>query len=123
MSCFVSRPELLFDLELDRQTVAVPASLAGHVLAAHGLEAGIQVLEDAGPDVVQAGATVRGRRTLVEDPGLTVLTEPANLSDHVPVAPAGQYALLEADEVEVGVDGAERHGPQPTGRGNGHAAC
>ena len=53
--------ELLLDRQLDRQAVAVPAGLAGHVVAAHGAEAREDVLEDAGLDVVGAGHAVRGR--------------------------------------------------------------
>ena len=61
--------ELLLDGDLDGQAVAVPAGLAGDVVALHGLEAGEEVLEDAGLDVVHAGHAVGGRRALVEDPG------------------------------------------------------
>ena len=60
--------QLLLDRQLDRQAVAVPAGLAGHVVALHGLEAREDVLEDAGLDVVGAGHAVGGRRALVEDP-------------------------------------------------------
>ncbi len=45
----VLEPQLLLDLDLDREPVAVPAALAGDVVAAHGLEAGIEVLERRGP--------------------------------------------------------------------------
>ena len=47
--------ELLLDLELDRQAVAVPAALARHEVAAHRLEAREHVLEDAAEDVVEPG--------------------------------------------------------------------
>ena len=60
--------ELLLDGELDGQAVAVPAGLAGHVVAVHRPEAREDVLEDAGLDVVGAGHAVGGRRALVEDP-------------------------------------------------------
>ena len=60
--------ELLLDRELDRQAVAVPAGLAGDVVALHGPEAREDVLEDAGLDVVGAGHAVGGRRALVEHP-------------------------------------------------------
>ena len=61
-------PQLLLDLELDRQPVAVPARLARHQMPGHGPVAGIDVLEDAREDVVGAGPAVGGRRTLVEAP-------------------------------------------------------
>ncbi|CAM5252016.1 hypothetical protein SXANM310S_03927 [Streptomyces xanthochromogenes] len=60
--------QLLLDRELDRQTMAVPAGLAGHVVALHRAEAGEDVLEDAGLDVVGAGDPRGGGRALVEDP-------------------------------------------------------
>ncbi len=50
----VLEPELLLDLDLDGEPMAVPSALAGDVVAAHRLEAGIEVLEHAGPDVMQA---------------------------------------------------------------------
>ena len=65
----VLEPQLLLDLQLDRQAVAVPAALAVDPVAAHGLEAGEQVLEDPGLHVVHAragrwpSAAPRRRRT------------------------------------------------------------
>ncbi len=61
-------PELLLDLELDREAVAVPAGLAGYVVAAHRAVARVDVLERAREDVVGAGLAVRGRRPVVEAP-------------------------------------------------------
>ena len=52
----VGEAQLLLDLDLHRQAVAVPAALAGDVVAPHGLEAGEEVLEHPGPHVVQARA-------------------------------------------------------------------
>ncbi len=60
--------ELLLDLDLDREAVAVPAALAGHVPPPHGVEPGVDVLEEPGPHVVDAGPAVGGGRALVEDP-------------------------------------------------------
>ena len=98
--------ELLLDLELDRQAVAVPAALAGHVAAPHGLEAGVEVLEHPGPHVVEAGPAVGGRRALVEDPRLAVLAERcATCPTTSSLAPAGEDARLERDEVERGSTG------------------
>ena len=99
----------LLHLELDRQAVAVPAALAGHGLAPHGLEAGVEVLEHPGPHVVQAGAPVGRRGALVEDPGLGVLAQAPGLGHHVMGAPAGQHRFFERDQVEVGIGGTEGH--------------
>src|SRR5204863_7232056 len=102
--------ELLLHLELDRQPVAVPAGLAGDAIAAHRLVAGIDVLEDAGEDVVGAGAAVGSRRPLVEAPGLgpRALLQRA-VEDPVP-PPALQDPLLERGERLLRIDGTKtRH--------------
>ena len=87
----VGEPELLLDLDLDREPVAVPAALAGDVVAPHRLEAGIEILEHSGPDVVQAGPAVRRGRPLVEDPRLGPLAETLGLLDDVASPPARQH--------------------------------
>ena len=124
-------PELLLDLELDGQAVAVPAALAGHLAAAHGLEAGVEVLEHPGPDVVQAGPAVGGGRALVEDPGLAV---PAR-SDRAAATMSSSRQrsstrCSRATQVEIRGDGAERHGgeayavmPTPPYRGRLTPRC
>ena len=48
--------DLLLDLELDRQAVAVPAALPRHEVAGHRLEPRVDVLERARLDVVHARA-------------------------------------------------------------------
>ena len=60
--------DLLLDLDLDRQAVAVPAALAADLVPGHRLVARVDVLERARLDVVDPGASVRGGRALVEDP-------------------------------------------------------
>ena len=123
-------PELLLDLELDGQAVAVPAALAGHLAAAHGLEAGVDVLEHPGPDVVQAGPAVGGGRALVEDPGLVPGAQRPGGGDDVVVTPAVEHPLFEGGQVEIRGDGAERHGgeayavmPTPPYRGRLTPRC
>ena len=73
MSLLPVKPELLLDGELDRQAVAVPAGLAGDVVALHRPVAREDVLEDPRLDVVRAGHAVGRRRALVEDPERAVL--------------------------------------------------
>ena len=91
-------PQLPLDLQLDRQAVAVPAGLAGHPVAAHGLVAGVDVLEDARQDVVRAGLAVGGRRPLVEAPHRSVLALRQGAVEHVALAPALEDSLLELGE-------------------------
>ena len=58
----VLQPQRFFDLDLHRQAVGVPAGLALHAVAAHGLVAAEAVLDGARQHVVHAGAAVgRGR--------------------------------------------------------------
>src|SRR6185369_13673317 len=106
----VGEPELLLDLDLDRKAMAVPAALARDVVAAHRLKPRVEVLEDASPHVMEPGAAVRGRRALVEDPRLGALAQPLGLFDDLARPPPRQHSFLERDEVEVGIDRAERHG-------------
>jgi hypothetical protein len=105
-----AEPQLLLDLQLDGQPVGVPPALAGDVAAPHGLEAGEQILEHPGPHVVEAGPAVGRGRPLVEDPGLATLAQAGRLLDDLAVVPAPEDALLQLREVEIRVDGAERHG-------------
>ena len=105
-------PELLLDLELDRQPVAVPARLPRHAVAGHRAVAGVDVLEDPREDVVRAGSPVRGRRPLVEAPErralLLALRDLA--SEHVALGPAREDLLFEAREGLLRIDRLEsRH--------------
>ena len=94
--------ELLLDLDLDRQAVAVPAALAGDVLAAHRVEAGIEVLEEPGPHVVDAGPAVGGGRALVEDPLGRALAAAQALAEHVVVAPPASTRASSATRSNCG---------------------
>src|SRR5581483_9437232 len=105
------QPELPLDLDLDRQAVAVPAALAGDVAAPHRVEAGKEVLERPGPDVVEARPAVGRRRPLVEDPLRGACPAPEALGEDVPLPPALENALLEGDEVHRRLDGGEGHPP------------
>ncbi len=125
-----AQAQLFLDLELDGQAVGVPAPLARHVAAPHGLEAGEQVLERPGPHVVEAGAPVGRRGPLVEDPRLAALAEPGGLLDHLALAPArerphfqaragrdrgrrGQMAWIKARAVEPRERTHNLHRPDP----------
>ncbi len=98
------RPDLLLDLELDRQTVAVPAGLARHVVAGHRLEAGVDVLEGPGLRVMDRRASVRRRRTLVERPERSVLALLELPMEDVGLAPEPEHALLELRETDLRID-------------------
>ena len=102
-------PELLFDLELDREPVAVPARLARHVVPPHRLIARVDVLERAREHVMRPGLAVRGRRALVEAPdrraGVSPLGELAG--EDVALAPALEHLELQLREGLLRVDRLE----------------
>ena len=95
----VEDPQLLLDLVLDRQAVGVPSGLAGAVVALHVLEAGEDVLEGAGKDVMDPGPSVRGRRPLVPAVQGPALAAALRLVEHVVLAPQGEHLLLELHAV------------------------
>lgn len=94
--------QLLLDRELDRQSVAVPAGLAADVVALHGPEAGEDVLEDPGLDVVGAGHAVGGGRALVEDPLGASLGLFEALGEDLAVAPEIEHGVLQRGQVDLG---------------------
>ena len=91
--------ELLFDGDLDGEAVAVPPALALDAVAAHGLKAGIDVLEDAREDVVDSGRPVGRRRALVEDPLLGFLAQAQGLREDVALMPAREDLELERGQL------------------------
>ena len=102
----VGEAELLLDLELHREPVAIPARLARHVVALHRLVAREHVLEHAAEDVMRPGPPVRRRRALVEDERLGALAAADRLVEDVALAPALEHLLLELGERLGGVDRA-----------------
>ncbi len=90
--------ELLLDLELDRQAVAVPAGLARDEVAAHRLVARKNVLENTRQDVVGPGPPVGRGRALVEDEAGRALAAAHRFVEHVALAPALEHGLLELRE-------------------------
>src|SRR4029453_15790201 len=104
------RPDLLLDLELDRQALAVPPSLGRNEVPRHRFEAGVDVLERPGLGVVDRGLPVRGRRALVEDPQRSVASPLELPVEHVFLAPEPEHRTLELREVRLLIDRLEhRH--------------
>jgi hypothetical protein len=91
--------------------VAVPPPLARNVAPPHGVEARIEILEGAGPDVMDAGLPVGGGRSLVEHPLRRALASTKALVEDVLLSPACEGTRLELDEVEKGRHRLERHVP------------
>src|SRR5690606_24425076 len=105
----VGEAEALLDGDLHRQTVGVPAALAGYAVALHGLEAGEQVLERAADDVVHARLSVGRRRALVEDPFALRRRAIDRTTEDVLLVPELDDLALQRGHVQVGLDFAE-HG-------------
>ena len=101
MSRLAGEAELLLDADLDVQALAVPAGLAVDPEALHRLEAGEQVLEDAGLDVVGARLAVRRRRTLEERPRLVPPGLRQRRGEDVVLAPEPKDLVLELGQVEL----------------------
>lgn len=76
--------------------------LAGHVVAAHGAEAGEDVLEDACLDVVGARHAVGGGRALVEHPLGAALGLLQGLGEDLLFAPEVEHGVLERGQVDLG---------------------
>ena len=63
---FVEDPQFFFNLVFDRQTMGIPSGFARHMEALHGFITGIDILETARQDVVDAGFAIGRRRPLIE---------------------------------------------------------
>jgi hypothetical protein len=101
--------ELFFDLDLDGEAVRVPAGLARHVVAAHRLVPGEEILHDAREHVAVVGQAVRRGRALVEDPRLAVARALERFLEDADLPPERENLTLFPGEVELGGDlGEER---------------
>ena len=105
----VEDPEFLLDLVLHRQAMGVPSPLAGGVVPAHGLVAGVDILERPRQDMVDARPAVRGGGALVETepwPALALLE--GFLEDRFAV-PEFEDLCLQCGPVVAAADFAECH--------------
>ena len=109
--------EFLLHLDLHRQAVGVPAGDPLGVAPPHGVEAGEDVLEDAGEDVPVVGTPVRGGRAVVPDPGLPAGAAGDALPEDVPLFPETAGLLLDGGDLSDGAGGPEEgHGAFGKGR-------
>ena len=93
----------------DRQTVCIPAGFSRYVEPPHGFVAGINILETAREDVVDAGFAVGGGRPIVESKkGFACAMLQAFLK-HRLVPPEFKNALLQGRAVIACIDFSETH--------------
>ena len=103
--------QLLLDLDLDRQAVRVPPTLALGLESAHGLVAGKEVLHRPGEDVMNAGTAVGRGGALVENKEGLPLPLPDASGEDVLFFPEAAHFLFHLREVGAGGDFLE-HGGQ-----------
>ena len=106
------RPEVLVDLELDREAVAVPARAVRRVLAGHRPAAHDHVLEDLVEDGPQVDVPVRVGRPVVQHEARLPGARPADLPVEVARLPLLEPARLGLGKVglhrEVGAGKVQR---------------
>ena len=91
----------LLHFQLYRQTVGIPAGLAGHIVTLHAAVAGDHVLDDTGQHVTDVGLAVGGGRTVVECVTPAALAVLQRLFKDVVFVPEGKGFLLPADEIQI----------------------
>src|ERR1019366_9205069 len=103
--------ELLFDLDLNGQTVGVPSRTARDEVPLHRLVTTEEILVDARPHVVQARHAVGRGRSFVEDPRFGTLALGHGASEYVVLPPAGQFGLFNGYIIKFGADRAKHVSP------------
>src|SRR5262249_50683332 len=99
--------ELALDLDLDGEPMGVPAALARDVEPAHGPVAADDVLDRPGDHVMNAGETVRGRWSLVEDVRRRSFAPLQALFERADLLPKLENPLLGLGKIELGRDREE----------------
>ena len=94
-------PEFFLDCEFDGQAMAVPAGLAGHVVALHRAVTREDVLEGPRLDVVGPRRAVGGRGPLIEDPERAARRLGEGLGKDVALGPVGQHLPLHRGKVHL----------------------
>ncbi len=103
--------ELLLDLQLDRQTVAIPARNIGRIETHHGTRAHHNVLEHLIDRMADMNVTIGVGRTIVQDKFRRILTPRAQLPMNIRFIPLFQPFRLPLRQIaahgEIG--GREKH--------------
>ena len=107
---FAFEAQLFLDLQLHGQPVGVPAALALHPEPLHGAVAADDIFEDAGEDVVDAGAAVGGGRTLVHHEQGSVGTLGLGAAEDVLILPLFQDVGVQFRETDTAGNGLKHRG-------------
>ena len=99
--------QFLLDAQLHGQAVGVPAALAEHLVALHGLVAAHYVLEDAGQHVMDAGAAVGRGRAIVEHEARRALALRSGAAEDVALLPVLQDPGVQFGEADTAGNRAE----------------
>ena len=96
--------QLLFHLQLYRQSVGIPAGDAQHRLALHGLIAGNQILDGAGKHMADMGLAVGGGRAVEKGEIIRAVAQVEALVDNIVVLPELEHFLFALVKMHVGCD-------------------
>ena len=81
--------------------MTIPAAFALNPAATHRLEAREHILEDSGEDVVRPGHAIGCRRTLIENPWLSVLAVSEAAFEYLKLAPAIQDLKFKSSLIQL----------------------
>ncbi|CAB4780408.1 unannotated protein [freshwater metagenome] len=104
-------PEALFDFDLYRQPVGVPAGTTLDKVALHCLVSAEKVLIDTGPDVVQSRLAVGRWGTLVKDPRGRPFALLHRAGEDIVLTPTDELGFFERDEIDLSTDWTEHKSP------------
>ena len=94
--------QLLLHLQLDGETVGIPARLTGNHLALHGAVAGNHILDNTGQHVADMGLTIGRGRAVVEGVGLPFLALLQGLLEDLILSPELQHLALTLYKIHIG---------------------
>ena len=93
--------EQLLDLDLNGQTVGIPARLSGHHIALHGLVARDHILYNSRQHMADMRLAVCRRRAVIESESLRIFTRVDALLEDVVLVPEIEHLLLAVDELKI----------------------
>ena len=93
--------ELLFNLQLDRQAVGIPAGLTQDGIALHRAIARDEVFHRAGQDMADMRLAVRGRRAVIERIVRAPVAQRQGFLKNIVLLPESEHFFFAPEEVEI----------------------